>query len=663
MKDAEKESWRGWSSTKYAAFSKAISFVVFGLALAWALQGAWIVGQTWVFTSSSADLHWGQIIPEIDANQLRLADGPVGSGKVSITREGVSIKPDIVVNNIHIYTTQDGDKLTASNQDVTLQEPGILAAVSGENPWWSARVGRINSFKADLAGSFPLRSSSPCKILFVSNVGGKSVLADVASGMNVLSIRDLAKLSTLRLAYSIVFALFLAWLTYTIAVRFKDICSTVAAAGFSSVLLAVQLGFQYICVFPGVFKTDTVINFLYGGSFSTWYSSLYMVYAAITAPFNPLWIQVPVIVGYFVICVYFFRHLTDIKLGRMWILLFLFLQILSPSVFSMLFSQQRIFVAAVLLFSALIVVIVEISKSSRPSQLGYVLLMLASLMRMEYWAVFLAVIVIDMFSTSGRVTTSLPRVGRVLLAAAGVCLLVNIILPRIYAVDFSRIDAKYKLVSLLDLAKSYADPSDPSDDIGQVIESMSNLERFHSVTGETFFWKDVAPQGDHFASELYWKLRPVMLQEVISQPSLSVMRTGKRLVEILSQPAWQINSRYNEEATQATYGTHQLRADRFGLSPTYEWQKPFEIAITTFYYNLSLFPLNGMYLFFIITVVPLVTRDWRILLLNSTVIVIVVAAAYASPTVNWSYLIIVPIWGMLVLPLNALLKAAKPAAS
>ena len=632
-----------------------LTLVVFLSALAGASGVPFVSPSTLLIARDGVDLHMGSFYPAGVNNAVATLDGDSGDGAAQIMRGTTPLAPVRVTDHVRLYDFEQGDLFCVAENCRPQQGSGRLAVVDDVVSWWSTRIVwlSIGSNEPNLK-NFSMDSPSATRIALVSYDTTKALVFALDAGKNAIDAGEMTVFHGPWLPYAFLFAAICAAMFHVLVANQFGIRKALQRTRWFSALLIGQLTLFYLAVYPGMFSTDMVLSDVSHGRFSVWYSSLYMVYAVTLSPLYPWLIQLPNVLAYAAAAIYLAYRLDEARAGRAYIGVFFAVQLLSPAVFAMLFSQQRIFVAGVVMFAALILNFTDLVRSRRLSPLGLGLLIASILLRPEYVLVFAAFLMLIVSSGTPDWLRQARRAIELLVLAF---LAVNAALPAVSGTSIWSANAKYSLPTTLDLAKPYVDCTGRQGDIAAIIGRLGPIDSYCETTAERFFWDKAAASPDDVLLSAASDLKSAVLGAMLRDPLPSLVRLSTRMGELATQPIWQIYDRYADPDMTANLPgatVHLQQASVNNLAQGFAWQKPLLAALTRTYQAIGYVMPTALALLFTVLVVPLLSRDMRIQVINLAVIGIVLFSAFASPAVNWSYLIIVHVWAVLVVPLARL---------
>ncbi|WP_308719581.1 hypothetical protein [Komagataeibacter xylinus] len=647
-------------------FIWGIAFLIFSVFLVMTVPTWKYVKSYTLFSRNGADVYRGRFFSPAEDTQIPWSDGASGNGRARVERDGRTVIEWNSGAGNDFYKILKGDSICPETSErssqsascITVENDGWLVNHTGKDPWWSSRVAK-HVYPGIYLTTF-LRAMSPDDVVFTSLwAPQRTVTVPLHVGLNRINLRSIAHAHVLLIVSSVLFAGLCAGILTWCIVYYKNIWHMLSEVPVFSCLLAVQIAIQYVSVFPGMFASDIIVHDTLMAQFYTWYSSFYIMYQFIIHPFFPLFIQLPQVLLYFSVSVYLAYHLKKLRMGKLWISLYFVVQAFSPVVFSMLFVQQRMFVAAEILFSAFIIVGIRISQKQSVGTLGYVFLLMAALLRPEYWSFLILSIAYDAYINKDKFKVAKSFLNIVI--ATGI---INFLIPAIEGVPINQENEKYKMISALDLLRPYVNCNKSNPDDVAAFDTIGGIEAYCTVKEDYFFWKFVAKVKYPERKVAYDRLNKLLNHDLLNDPRPEIMRTTTRLSELSLWPAWEIYDRYQDKTLDSVYtpwvftpSIFKFYADAAGMVPDYKWQAPLSSAVTKFYYKISVFIPMGIWLLFCTFCIPLLVRNRIIILINYMIISIIALCAFASPAPKfWSYMILVWIWGMLILPLWALIQ-------
>lgn len=612
-----------------------------------------------VFQNGNADIYLGQFFKPQENFKVNFAPGDSGNGSVTLKRKDQTLKPIAERNSYRFYSYVAGDSLCRENFCKTLDKSGSLVEKVGSDSWWSTKTVNIHSgYEAPIDRFFPLQSTNATMLLFVNTDFSNTQLLNLKQGKSNLYLNKLSHYQAWRLVYASLFSLCCVSFVFFLYLYRTRIVETLRNIPFYSTSLAIVLTFEYLAVFPGIFSTDTVINNLSADFFSIWFSSTFMVFNRLIYSLYPSFIQLPEIFIFYISSIYLASHLRKIQHGKIIIFFLFLLQILIPTFFVSIFVQQRIFLAVIVLYAAIIFSCCNLLDYKKITPIAYGFLIFSGLLRSEYWLIFLIFLLHDVWCRRKIIHSSLKPIFVTILSAIGLFWFVTYPLPKIQGLDRNNVFPHYQFVSLLDIAKPYINCNDKNDILSHAIEQSGGLESYCSTSPEKFFWKNDSHLEVNTIIEVNKTIKNVVMHRMFNDPKPAIKRVFLNIEKMSIQNYWQIYNRYLMQEKEPS-SPHIKIAEKYGLIQGFSWQVKIHTIIVKIFQWLSTYLNVLISLIFIMILSPIVSRCWLTIVLNSTFIFMTLMVGFAAPVAQWYYLVFIPIWSVLIIPVDMILFASK----
>lgn len=619
-----------------------------------ATQSTWkSLPEVFVFQNGSANIYFGQFYAPQHALSMNFSNGTSGNGQAIISRNGVKIAPSAQTGYYRFFSYISGDLLCSASSCRKLNADGVLIEKLEPNGWWSTKVTRVSSADAPIDRTFYLQSTAATELVLTKPDFSGLEVRTLHEGTNQLKIDELGKYRSWRLTYAAIFSLCCFGLALLLYQYRAGIASAFRVVPLYSSSLAIVLALEYLSVFPGMFSTDTVARQLSSDQFDTWFSSAFMAFSRLTYSFYPSFIQIPEIFIYYASSIYLAIHLKKVQNGRILLLFLFFLQLIVPVFFVSLFVQQRIFLAVIVLYAAIILACCNILIRGKLSPLAYTALICAALLRPEYWLIFLVFLSHDAWQSWKTPTFHIKPIALVLLSAVSAHLLVNHALVPMQGADRGAIAPYYKFASLLDIAKPYVACENSSDVLSKTIEKSGGLQNYCSQSAEAFFWSKRAVSTEDMEA-INTVLTSELIVRMLNDPKPAIKRIFMNLADMSTQDYWQIYNRYADRESNIN-NIHILLSDKYGLTQYFEWQSKLHFFAVETFISIAKYVNVSVSLLFIIILVPILSRSYMTILLNSAFLLMTLVVSLGAPVSQWYYLVFVPIWSVLVIPIDAIL--------
>lgn len=614
-----------------------------------------------VFKNGNADVYFGQFFKPQESFKVKFSEGFSEKGDIVLKRDGKNVKPTVESNPYRFFDLLIGDNLCNSTSCRVVKNNGFLVQKDGSNNWWSTQFARINGYETPINRTFSLQSTNAVELLFVKTDFRVIESRFLKAGVNNIHLDAIPQYETWRLVYAAIFSFCCVSLFFLFYCHRKKILTRFSQVPIYSIILAIVLIVEYLAVFPGIFSTDTVVKEISDGIFSTWYSPAFMVFNRLIACLYPDFIQIPEIIVFYVSSVYLASLLKTVRYGRVVVFFLLLLQIILPALFVSIFVQQRISLAAITIYAAIIFACGNIFEREKITPLAYGFLIFSALLRPEYWLIFLIFLLNDAWRRKNITSSSTKPIAFTFVGAICCYLFITYPLTWIQGVTPYTAKLNYQLVSLLDMSKPYVDCNNKNDILSRAIDNMGangtgGLQEYCSLSPEQFFW--IRTRDDNTIIKANNTIKRELFSLMLSHPKPAIRRIVSIVNEMALQDYWQIYDRYSNQTKEIT-SYHIQSAERFGLVKNYWWQSKLHKFIVPLFLQIANYLNVFVFLIFMMLLVPVISRCWLTIVINASFLFMTFVIGFAAPVAQWNYLIFIPIWSLLIIPIDILLFSSK----
>ncbi|WP_127754114.1 hypothetical protein [Devosia sp. 1566] len=561
-----------------------------------------------------------------------------------------------------VYQVTAGDLACIEHNCTPVRSGSYLVARSRDGlTSWTTQNAVMVGMTSRAPGEVAFRTSGDFEVIVVDDrVTRLDVFSAKAGEATRASFQQFGQWSRIRIAYALAFsvaaALLGTWLL--LSGRWRSVVCLFTQQKLFAFAATLLFGGTYLLVFPALIISDLIIWRVSGDSFTTWFSGAYVVYLYLFNFIGYDLIQLPAVLLVFLTVLYLGQQLKTAypQRGKLVSTLMLAGIGLSPLLFVLTYSVQRYFLAGLLamaglaiLFSGLRPVLLE-RRLGFGAALGLSVIGVAALLRTEYVLILVvAFILIACSLWQGRHWSGLRSLGAIVIATGIAAFGLNMALPLAHGVNLPRERSLYLLSSLVDVARPYAGCREQPGRLQGVIAKFGPVNELCEKGAEQFFWSHEGRLSDEAAASLARELRSGVIAAVLADPTATLVRIFNRGKRLGSDQIWQIYDKYEVRENQPNIGAAVPTADNFGLVHDLPLLERAHRAMIALYKALShTSALMIASLMLIGLSFALVRRAPLAAAVSLSILVITLANTALSPTVNWAYILILPVWGTLL---------------
>lgn len=655
------------------------AFLVFSAVF---YSNARTVGDLTIFPHEAAiDKIWLDArLRDVTSGAYVIAPGSTGSGEAPITL----MDGDTTILRISAAIETPLPLWLSGNRDFRFEAGAeSFAFRTGENGrgllWrddargglqWTSRNIAITRLHADTARIKHLFTNAPGVLTIMSsNAPGKSIqcMAGEDRACTVdLSVFDLPAeyLHPYGIAAALAIALFCFY--FTEPRRIREIVIVLNQQRVTTILFLLWLLWLGWVFSPGMYQQDTIIHFANANGYSTWYSSLYMLYnyvlLAIGLDYVVL-LHLPI----FMVGVYNIMYLCrEMRAPKWYGAAFVCAILLLPATVLILFGIQRYFTYGILLFTGLTFAF-RYFLSGNGRQLGTALwaiffLACAALMRSEWWLIFgICAGLLIFFSIRRKSRREFVAIAVGLALTPVLVYVVDYAIPTKYRVNVAQEKDNYRFLAVAALAYAYL-PTKDSNPISRKLveigftEKTSNFDGFmRQVLGVMLPRFADLPNRPAFLGDFTHLVKDQFLQDPKAVMALLAEKAPQALAVRGFSPritggSWEINDSdsimSNAEFYLKTNGYVRVAMDYFRYPEKTSWKDAAYLATFDVYRTIDRLSLSIAAIAFglMVLLAPIVRWAPCVGLVNLGIIGLVLVVTLVSPAASYGYYIFLPVW-------------------
>lgn len=634
------------------------------------------------FSVPFSEVYLGSFYDHNNLSKLRFDNGVYEkfSGKLIVKRLKDELRPSLTyqlqeTKSFQLFFLQPDDQVCVDKTCKTVTEKKTLGIISdGEKVSISSIVAKIEAWEIPNFEPF-----------YIHSVQAKDlVLADASTGeARELSLFNDKRFSVdfykntsdylfsnqlMLLASSIISSLFIYGVIFILLRQYNKL-------NLFDIVILVLILIEYLILFPGIFTDDVAFKEILLGEFSIHYSSIFMIYNYILYMINIKILQLPIVIWTaftFIIIAHSIRQKT---IQYIFYYLIVFIIVFCPVFYAVTFVSQRYFVPPILTILSIYFFLKSIfakEGNRKNAVISVVIVTFVVLLRKEYVIIPLLYLAILLFYW--KVITSKTKkcflLGGVFFILGIV--VVNNVVPALFHVDVAYDNRRLEMISLMDMVRPYVPcsgseaerkPTKASVLLVHAIDLTGSTKAYcNSPTSERYFWDSVnvtwiSPSNQKRATK---ELKKGFIRSFFEQPMPSLLRFKDRATAILNKDVGQLSDKYKSR-TLGDLGPHAAVADNHNLilDKTNTVVRPMEQFLIKLANMLNPYInyWNWLSAFILLFVYPvLFCRLRAVFILNFAIIILACGSIFLSPTVNWTYILMVPVWVFFAIPLALMEK-------
>ena len=626
------------------------------------------------FSDPFSEVYLGSFYSHNKWSRLKFDNGVYEkfSGKLIIKRQKDDLRPSLLyqlheAKSFQLFALQPDDQVCIDKTCKTVTEKETLGVISdGDNGSISSTVAKIDASEIPNYEPFYIHSEQ------VANI----VLADVTTDeARQLSLFDNKRVSVgfykntsdylssnqiMLLFSSIVSSLFIYWLIFISLKYYNKLI-------LFDVFILILVTIEYLILFPGIFTSDVVFQGIPSGGFGIHFSSIFMIYNYILYMVNIKLIQLPIVIWTaltFIIVAHSIRQKT---IRYIFYCLIIFVILICPVYYAIAFVSQRYFIPPILTILSIYFFLKSMFVKEGDkinATISVALVTIVVLLRKEYIIIPLLYIVVLFYYR--KVITSKTK-KRYFLGGLFFILgiaLVNHVVPHLFHVGVSYHNRRLEMVSLVDMVRPYVPcpgsqaerkPTKSSVLLVHAINLTGSTKAYcDSPTSESYFWGPVnntwmRPDDQKKAAK---ELKIGLVRSFIEQPKPSLSRFKHRAIANLSSGVWQLSDKYKSRNLD-NLNYHIGIADNYNLVFDKIMVRPMEQFLLKLanLLNSDINYWNWASAFILVFLYPVLFYRLRaVFILNLAIIILACGSVFLSPSVNWAYIVMVPVWVFFAIP-------------
>ena len=626
------------------------------------------------FSNPFSEVYLGSFYDHNKWSRLKFDNGVYEkfSGKLIIKRQKDELRSSLTyqldkAKSFQLFFLQPDDQVCVDKTCKTVTEKKTLGVISdGENGFISSTVAKIDASEIPNYEPFYIHSEQPANI----------VLADVTTNeARQLSLVDNTRLSVdfykktsdylssnqiMLLFSSIVSSIFIYFLIF-ISLKYYN------KLNLFDIFILILVTIEYLILFPGIFTSDVVFQGIPSGGFGIHFSSIFMIYNYVLYMVNIKLIQLPIVIWTALTFIIVAHSIRQKNIRYVFYCLIIFIILVCPAYYAITFVSQRYFVPPILTILSIYFFLKSLFVKEGDkinATISVALVTIVVLLRKEYIIIPLLYIVVLFYYR--KVITSKTK-KRYFLGGLFFILgiaLVNHVVPHLFHVGVSYHNRRLEMVSLVDMVRPYVPcpgsqaerkPTKSSVLLVHAIDLTGSTKAYcDSPTSESYFWGPVnntwmRPVDQKKAAK---ELKIGLVRSFVEQPKPSLSRFKHRAIANLSSDVWQLSDKYKSRNLD-NLSYHIGIADNYNLVFDKIMVRPMEQFLLKLanMLNADINYWNWVSAFILVLLYPVLFYRLRaVFILNFAIIILACGSVFLSPSVNWAYIVMVPVWVFFAIP-------------
>ena len=630
----------------------------------------------YVFSLSkqSPEIYLGSFYNHSKSNKLRFGDGTYEqfNGAITVKRQKDQLHPSVSyqidkTKLFQMFFLHPDDQVCFNETCRTITANTTLSVVSdGETVSLSSKVAKIVAPDVPNFEPFYIHSVLATDVVLADASTGEARQLSLFNNKRIgvdfyKDTSDYLFSNQIMLLFSsIISTLFIYGLIFIILNKYNKL-------NIFDVFILILVALEYFILFPGIFSTDMVFFDIPAGVFSIHYSSIYAIYNYIVYMFNLKLIQLPIVIWTALTFIIVAHSINHKIIRNIFYSLIIFVILFCPIYYAMTFVSQRYFITPIIMILSLYFFLKSIffEEGNRKNVIISVfLLTFVVLLRKEYIIIPICYLVVLLFYRKWIIfKTKLLYLFGALFLVFGV-VLVNHIVPALFHVNVAYNELRLETVSLMDMVRPYVpcpgSPAErkPTKSSGLLVEAIdlagSTKAYCDSPTSEAYFWgpaNNAWIEGSDQRREVK-KLKKGFVRSFFEQPLPSLVRFKDRAIAILNNNVWHLSDKYKDRDLENVW-FYKGTADSYNLvlnRPTLRPMEQFVVKMANML-NADINYWSWLSAFILLFVYPVLFYRLRVVsILNCSIIILGCGSIFLSPTVNWAYILMVPVWVFFAIP-------------
>ena len=632
------------------------------------------------FSNPFSEVYLGSFYDHNKWSRLKFDNGVYEkfSGKLIIKRQKDELRPSLTypldkAKSFQLFFLQPDDQVCVDKTCKTVTEKKTLGVISdGENGLISSTVAKIDASEIPNYEPFYIHSEQ------VANI----VLADVTTNeARQLSLVDNTRLSVdfykntsdylssnqiMLLFSSIVSSLFIYGIIFISLKKYNKL-------NLFDIFILILIAIEYLILFPGLFASDVIFQEIPSGGFYIHYSSIFMIYNYVLYMLNLKLIQIPIVILTAMTFIILAHSIRKEIIRYIFYYLIIFVILICPVYYAITFVSQRYFVPPIITILSIYFFLKSIFVKEGDkinATISVALVTIFVLLRKEYIIVPLLYIAV-LFYYRKVITFGTKK--RYFLGGVFFILgiaLVNYVVPHLFHLGVSYHNRRLEMISLMDMVRPYVPcpgsqaerkPTKASVLLVHAIDLTGSAKAYcDSPTSESYFWGPVNNTWMRSSDQkkATKELKIGLVRSFIEQPMPSLSRFKDRATAILNNAVWQVSDKYKSR-TLGDLGYHVGISDNYNLVFDKIMVRPMEQFLlklaNVFNPNVNYWAWSSS--FILVFLYPVLFYRLRaVFILNLAIIILACGSVFLSPSVNWAYIVMVPVWVFFAIPLALMEK-------
>ena len=634
------------------------------------------------FSVPFSEVYLGSFYDHNKWNKLRFDNGVYEkfSGKLVVKRQKDELRPSLTyqleeTKSFQLFFLHPDDQVCVDKTCKTVTEKKTLGIISdGEKVSISSIVAKIEAWKipnfepfyihSEQVGNIVLADITTDEALQLSLFNNKRVSVDFYKNTS-----DYLSSNQIMLLFSSIVSSLFIYLLIFISLKYYN------KLNLFDVFILILISIEYLILFPGIFTGDLAFGEVPSGNFIIQYSSIFMIYNYILYMVNIKLIQLPIFICIAITFIIVAHSIRQKTIQYIFYYLIVFVILVCPVFYAVTFVSQRYFVPPILTILSIYFFLKSMfvkEGDGKNAVISVVIVTFVVLLRKEYVIIPILYLAILLFY---RKVITLKTKKCFLLGGVFFILgivVVNHVVPPLFHVDVSYHNRRLEMISLMDMVRPYVPcsgseaerkPTKASVLLVHAIDLTGSTKAYcDSPTSEVYFWGPVNNTWMRSSDQkkATKELKKGFVRSFFEQPMPSLSRFKDRATAILNKNLWELSDKYKVRSL-SDLGPHTAMADNHNLilDKTNTVVRPMEQFLIKLanMLNPDINYWNWLSAFILLFVYPVLFYRLRaVFILNFAIIILACGAIFLSPTVNWTYILMVPVWVFFAIPLALMEK-------
>ena len=627
------------------------------------------------FSNQVPEVYLGSFYNHNKSNMLRFDNGVYEqfNGKLIIKRQKDELRPSLTyqlheAKSFQLFFLQPDDQICFDKNCKTVTENKTLGVISdGEKVSISSTVARIDPMEIPNYEPFYIHSERFSDIVLADITTDEAIQLSLFNNKRVnvdfyKNTSDYLLSNQIMLLFSsIVSSIFIYFLIF-ISLKYYN------KLNLFDIFILILIAIEYLILLPGLFTSDVTFQVVPVGGFSIHYSSIFMIYNYLLYMLNLKLIQLPIVILTAMTFIILAHSIRKEIIRYIFYYLIIFVILSCPVYYAMTFVSQRYFVPPIITILSIYFFLKSMFVKDGVkinATISVALVTIVVLLRKEYIIIPLLYIAV-LFYYRKVITFGTKK--RYLLGGLYFVLsivVVNHVVPALFHVDVAYDNRRLEMISLMDMVRPYVPcpgseaerkPTKASALLVHAIDLTGSTKAFcDSSTSERYFWDSVNHTWirPNDQKKIVRELKKGLIRSIFEQPMPALSRFRERTIAILNNYVWQLSDKYKGRNLD-NLAYNEGMADNYNLMFDKPMVRPMEQFLMKLanMLNSDINYWNWVSVFILVFLYPVLFYWLRaVFILNFAIIILACGSVFLSPSANWAYIVMVPVWVFFAIPL------------